>query len=125
MIYLDTHVVAWLYGGRSDLFPGGVRSRLETDDLVISPVVHLELQYLYEVGKATEPATAVIAALDRILNVRVCPLPFETVTNAALDLVFTRDPFDRLITAQAQAAEAPLITKDRGIRAHYARAVWE
>ncbi len=125
MIHLDTHVAAWLYAGRSDLFPPLVRTRLESDDLVVSPTVLLELQRLYEVGKTNESARTVIAALQRILEVRVCTLSFESVATASLAFDFTRDPFDRLITAQAAVAEAPLITKDRRIREFYARAVWE
>ena len=37
---------------------------------------------------------------------------------------WVRDPFDRLIVAQAIANEAPLVTKDEKIRRHYRRAVW-
>ena len=125
MIHLDTHVAAWLYAGRSDLFPAGVRSLLESEELVVSPMVLLELQYLFEIGKTTEPANAVMAALERVLEVRQSTLSFESVAAAALELGFTRDPFDRLITAQAVVAEAPLITTDRKIREFYSRAVWE
>ena len=125
MIHLDTHVAAWLYAGRSDLFPPRVRVHLEGEELVVSPMVLLELQYLFEVGKATEPSRTVMAALHLVLEVRVCTLSFESVAAAALAFDFTRDPFDRLITAQADVAEASLITKDRKIREFYPRAVWE
>jgi PIN domain nuclease of toxin-antitoxin system len=37
---------------------------------------------------------------------------------------WVRDPFDRLIVAQASANDAPLITKDEKIRRHYKRAIW-
>jgi PIN domain nuclease of toxin-antitoxin system len=37
---------------------------------------------------------------------------------------WTRDPFDRLIVAQALLHDAPLITKDEHIRRHYAGALW-
>jgi len=33
-----------------------------------------------------------------------------------------RDPFDRLISAQASVANATLVTADAGIRKHYSRA---
>ena len=125
MIHLDTHVAAWLYAGRSDLFPPRVKAYLESEELVVSPMVQLELQYLYEVGKATEPGQEVMAALQRVLEIRVSTLSFESVATAALSFDFTRDPFDRLITAQADVARASLITRDRKIRGFYARAVWE
>jgi PIN domain nuclease of toxin-antitoxin system len=37
---------------------------------------------------------------------------------------WTRDPFDRLITAQAAVGSDVLITKDATITANYPRAVW-
>ena len=43
---------------------------------------------------------------------------------AAERLSWTRDPFDRLIVAQASLAGAPLVTKDRMIRKHFAKAAW-
>jgi len=125
VIHLDTHVVAWLYAGRSDLFPSRVRDLIENEELVVSPMVILELQYLYEVGKTTEPGRTVMSALHRVLEVRLCTRSFESVATAALAFNFTRDPFDRLITAQADVAEATLISKDRNIRGFYSRAVWD
>ena len=125
VIHLDTHVAAWLYAGRSDLFPPRVRRLLEGEELVVSPMVLLELQYLHEVGKATEPGHVVMAALQSVLEVRVCSRSFQSVATAAAAFDFTSDPFDRLITAQADVAEAALISKDRSIRKFYSRAVWE
>lgn len=37
---------------------------------------------------------------------------------------WTRDPFDRTITAQAARVGAFLLTRDETIRRHYAAAVW-
>jgi PIN domain nuclease of toxin-antitoxin system len=38
---------------------------------------------------------------------------------------WTRDPFDRLIVAQASLFDAPLITKDADVHAHYRNVVWD
>ena len=62
MMYLDTHVVAWLFAGLRDRFPGRAQERLEAEDLAISPIVKLELQYLFEVGRVTEGAETVIGS---------------------------------------------------------------
>jgi PIN domain nuclease of toxin-antitoxin system len=35
-----------------------------------------------------------------------------------------RDPFDRLIVANAKAKDAPLVTKDPRIHRNYSRALW-
>jgi PIN domain nuclease of toxin-antitoxin system len=125
VIYLDTHVVAWLYAGRSDLLSTHARRLLETEVLLVSPTVVLELQYLFELERVADPAVAVTGALERDLGLRLCDLPFEKVVSGALDVPWTRDPFDRLIVSQAELRRAPLVTKDRSILDHYARAIWD
>ena len=124
MIYLDTHVVVWLYAGRADLIPPAARSLIDGNDLLISPIVGLELQYLYESSKTTEPGAPVIQALAREIGLRRCDLVFADIVDAALQETWTRDPFDRTIVAQARLRAAPLLTKDRHIQQHYDGAVW-
>ena len=58
------------------------------------------------------------------IDVRVCDLSFRSVVEAAVSENWTRDPFDRLIVANAKARRAPLLSKDERIRLHYARAIW-
>ena len=48
VIYLDTHILVWLYGGMVDLLSEKAKTLIESEDLVISPLVELELQYLFE-----------------------------------------------------------------------------
>jgi PIN domain nuclease of toxin-antitoxin system len=122
--YLDTHVVVWLYADRLDLFLSAVRNCLERDQLFISPIVGLELQYLFEMGRTSEPAQPVLDTLARAVGLETCDLPFEDVVGAALTQNWTRDPFDRLIVAQATLRKSLLITKDKTIRKHYRQAFW-
>ena len=124
LIYLDTHVVAWLYTGDLGLFPAGVRRWLEEEELLISPMVELELQYLHEVGRTTVPGAEVVAALAAEIGLSRCDLPFEQVIAEAIRTSWTRDPFDRIIVAQAALRRRPLLTKDDSIREHYGEAVW-
>lgn len=124
LIYLDTHVVAWMFAGRTDLIPEGVRALLDQHELMISPAVELELQYLFEVRRTAEPAKAVVEALGRDVGLKVCDLPFPVVVEVALDQSWTRDPFDRLIVSQAILRGSSLVSKDEVIRQHFERAVW-
>jgi PIN domain nuclease of toxin-antitoxin system len=125
LIYLDTHVVAWLYAGALELFPAAVTDRLEAEDeLRISPVVRLELQYLFEIGRVSQPAVEVVDAVEAALGVQICHAPFPAVVREAEHHVWTRDPFDRLIAAQASLHDAALITKDETIHRNYREAVW-
>ena len=58
MTYLDTHVVAWLYAGEFGKLSKAAAERIHEDNPFISPVVVLELQYLYDIGRAKAPAPA-------------------------------------------------------------------
>jgi PIN domain nuclease of toxin-antitoxin system len=124
VIYLDTHVVAWLYAGELELLPHPVRDLLEREELTISPMVEFELQYLYESGRTTEAGRVVVDALEEEIGLARCGLPFARVVTAALDQEWTRDPFDRIIVAQASARRLPLLTKDQTILDHYDQAIW-
>ncbi|HSW30163.1 MAG TPA: PIN domain-containing protein [Longimicrobiales bacterium] len=125
MIYLDTHVVAWLYAsGPSALSQASADLIGAADDVRVSPMVRLELQYLFELGRVAEPAATVMDALSGAIGLTVCAAPFTSVTHEAEGLAWTRDPFDRLIVAQASLHKAPLVTKDATIHANYAHAVW-
>ena len=124
MNYLDTHVVAWLYAGDSQKISKTAWEEIGKGDSMISPIVILELQFLFEIGRATAPASKVVEVLSRDIGLSVCQLPFAEVVESAVRQKWVRDPFDRLIVAQASANDAPLITKDEKIRRHYKRAIW-
>ncbi len=124
MIYLDTHVVVWLYRGDTSLLSKPAREHIERDDLLISPVVVLELEYLSEIHRHRPAARTVVHALEKDLGLKVCDLPFPSVVEQALDEKWGRDPFDRLIVAQARANRFALVTKDSRIRDNYPLAVW-
>lgn len=124
LIYLDTHVAAWLYAGRLDLIPAPAKAALADSELLISPMVILELQYLFEIGRTAKPAREVMTALEGEIGLKVCELPFAKVAERALDQSWTRDPFDRLIVSQAALREAPLLSRDSAIHEHYSRTVW-
>ena len=124
MIYLDTHVVAFLYEDAGASLPPLSRSLITENELLLSPMVMIELQFLFEIGRLTVPPAAIIGAMQRAAPLRFCDLPFEDVARAALRESWTRDPFDRIIVAHARLREATLITKDRAIRRQYDRALW-
>jgi PIN domain nuclease of toxin-antitoxin system len=123
--YLDTQVVVWLATGKLSRFSSNTRDLLEGADLLLSPVVLLELEYLYEARRIKLPARDIQRKLEQELGVRLCELPFATIAGAALDEKWSRDPFDRMIVANAKAnGFAWLITADEEIRKHYPRTVW-
>jgi PIN domain nuclease of toxin-antitoxin system len=124
VIYLDTHVVVWLFSGRTELLSSRAVNAIENHDLLISPIVSLELQYLFETKKISLQAPAIIDGLSSSIGLSLCNQPFEAIVAEANRLHWTRDPFDRIITATALVRKTPLLTKDSTILAHYKHAFW-
>ena len=124
MIHLDTHVVAWLYAGRTDLLSDVARAKIEGEPLAVSPMVLLELEYLHEIGRVTQPSVDVITHLAAQIGLSVSQAPFDAVIASARPLSWTRDPFDRIIVGQSIAEGSPLVTRDETIRANHGGAVW-
>jgi len=124
MMFLDTHVVVWLYAGEVGRLPAEARRMIEEQDLLISPMVILELQYLVETGRLKGEAHTVVATLAKTLGLEACEWGFSQVILEALAQDWTRDPFDRIIVAHAAARNLPLLTKDDTILANYRKAFW-
>jgi len=116
--------VGWLYEGADRRIPAAVRDLLESEKPFVSPIVELELTYLYEVGRVTEPAEAPLSALCKTIGLQTADVALAALVEAAAKLDWTRDPFDRMISAQAIVADAPLITADRTILANLPLATW-
>jgi PIN domain nuclease of toxin-antitoxin system len=100
------------------------RLAIEEDDVFVSPMVILELQYLYEIGRLKQGAEIITTKLKSDLGLTVSEDSFARVITSAVDENWTRDPFDRIIVGQARCANARLVTKDELIQKHYTGAVW-
>jgi PIN domain nuclease of toxin-antitoxin system len=87
-------------------------------------MVALELIYLHETGRITAGASDLLDDARRALGLVAADESFAAVTDVAQTLDWTRDPFDRIIAAQALTARARLLTKDATIRDHLGLAVW-
>ena len=124
MIYLDTHVVVWLYAGDTERLSVLARQHIEHNELLVSPIVLLELTYLKELGRITVDSALILEALAQSIGLGLCRQPFARVVVESIGQHWTRDFFARLIVAQACVSGAKLITKDRIIRENYAHAVW-
>jgi PIN domain nuclease of toxin-antitoxin system len=123
--YLDTNVAVWLAQGDLQRITPAAREHIETAELLLSPMVLMELQYLHEIQRILLPARDLLTKLAHELGVRVCSADFPTVIDAALDEQWTRDPFDRIIVAQAKAnGFSWLVSADQEIRDRYPRTVW-
>ncbi len=122
--FLDTNACIWLYQGELEKFSEAIKSRLEDNDLFISPLVKLELQYLYEIERIREKADKVISQLYDHIGLQIHNIPLNVLIEHSLNESWTRDPFDRFITCHARIEGGYLITRDQNIRANYNKALW-
>ena len=123
-VYVDTQALVWAAEGSVSRLSPAAANALESGRLLASAAAVLEMEYLYETGRINKSAEKILSILQSALDLKVCDLPFSEVVTHALHEKWTRDPFDRLIVANAKAAGAPLVTKDERIRKHYRRSIW-
>jgi len=123
--YLDTHVLVWLYASAcKKLSPAASQAIEHSDHLRISPMVLLEIDFLYEIGRISVNSREIYGYLHHQLGLRLCDKSFADIVIKAADYNWTRDPFDRLIVAQAALGDNSLISKDALIHSHYSATIW-
>ena len=122
---MDTNVVLFLIDPNSNRLTKRASQALERHELLVSPMVALELDYLYEAGRVLASSAIILGELYNTIDLRICSIPFDRIVKIAAKESWTRDPFDRLIVSNARAnGEAPLISSDSLIAAHYPNTIW-
>jgi YD repeat-containing protein len=122
-LHLDTHTTLWLL-----MNPKKVRSllpKIESCESFVSSLVWLEMQVLSEIGRVTVPIVDLKTALTEDWAIETLDANLTAVTEAAMPLAWTRDPFDRLIVAHAIHDHAQLLTSDENILKHFPSARWK
>ena len=123
--YLDTNIAIFLHSGNAARLTQRATEQIESADLLVSAMVMLELEMLYEKGTIKYTASQILSDLNQQIGVSVCQLPIAVVMSSALRVKWTREPGDRIIVANAIANnEAPLVTSDRRINEEYPNAIW-
>jgi len=126
-VLLDTHSLLWLVTNDSRLSDTAVNTFLDTDnELLCSAVVGFEIAVKYSLGKLelAEPPRTFID--NRIRNNALTPLPI-TMAHAARvtdSPSHHRDPFDRLLIAQALEEDVPLLSADEVFSTYGIRRLW-
>ncbi len=122
--FLDTHIVIWLYEKRLDLLSEKARQHIEENDLFISPVVKLEIEYLYEIEKISDSSNTICCFLEKYLDLNIEGAGLMEIIKISLNEKWTRDPFDRIIVAHAKLLDYSLISKDKEINKNYFRTIY-
>lgn len=114
---LDTHFVLWIVteADRLASFPWIERYQ----PWGISPVSLLEIQYLAEIGRIEIQNPQFTEALVKDPRFVIDEIPLVPLIRRAIELTWTRDPFDRLIAAHSSVRRLPLCTTDRTVRLNH------
>jgi PIN domain nuclease of toxin-antitoxin system len=109
-LLLDTHVVLWWLADAPSL-SDEIKARLDQDpDVCVSPATIWEVTIKQAIGRIKEPADLP----ERIRDSGFTELPITSAHAMAagrLPLIH-RDPFDRMLVAQAQCEGLTLVTRD-------------
>ena len=125
---LDTCVALWFFEG-SQRIPDRVREALTdpSQDVMLSDVSVLEIVIKHQIGKLRldAPPSRIILPLARKHGMEI--LPLTTADILALERLadFHRDPFDRLLIAQAITRRFTLVTPDPLIRQYPIDSLWD
>jgi PIN domain nuclease of toxin-antitoxin system len=122
-LLLDTHAAVWFLGGDDRLGDGAMRELTDdTNRVLLSAAVVWEVAIKRSLGKL------VVADeyLSLLLGAGVQALPVSVEHAEAVERLpwHHRDPFDRMLVAQASAERAALVSRDDVFRAYGVTLVW-
>jgi PIN domain nuclease of toxin-antitoxin system len=116
-LLLDTHIAIWLEVSPEKIAPDA-RAAIETaNDVVISVIVPWEITLLRG-RKRVAPGLPLIGIEAPSRHGPLLPVTAEHVAALAALPWHHRDPFDRMLVAQALADGMVIVSADRAIRAY-------
>ena len=109
-LLLDTHVVLWWLADDPSL-PEEIKDRLDHEpDVRVSAVTIWEITIKQALGKIAAPADLPERVRDS--GLRELAIGFSHAIAAGRLPLIHRDPFDRMLVAQARCEDLTLVTRD-------------
>ncbi len=112
---LDTHTFIWWDSDRSQLSPAALAFIQDPANVIMLSVVSAwEIQIKVQAGKLvlTGPLPAIIAQQVASSSIRILPISLNHILALGALPTPHKDPFDRLLVAQANVEGAVLLTAD-------------
>ena len=126
-VLLDTHSLLWLVTDDPRLSTTARETFLDADnELLCSVVVGFEIAVKYSLGniELAEPPPTIIKNRMRGNALIPFPITMAHATRVAELPFHHRDPFDRLLVAQAPEEDRPLLSADEILSAYGIRRLW-
>jgi PIN domain nuclease of toxin-antitoxin system len=125
-LLLDTHTFAWFC--RGEVLSPGLRGFIEDyeADILVSAISAYEMALKYRLGLWPDagPLVENFDSLVEEAHFRTLPVTARHAIHAGLLPVVHRDPFDRIIAAQAMAEGLRVVSKDRELKRLGAEVIW-
>jgi PIN domain nuclease of toxin-antitoxin system len=116
ILLVDAHAVLWWLGGTGDLAETALSAIADpANDVVVSTATVWEIEIKRSRGKLQSPPD-ILGALGS--RVSLLPIIGEDAVAAAALPPLHRDPFDRMVIAQAKRLGAVIITRDPAFAAY-------
>jgi PIN domain nuclease of toxin-antitoxin system len=126
-ILLDSHALFWFIHGNARL-SSSARQAIEAPDttVYVSSVSAWEIASKFRSGKWPEAEILATNLIEIIADRGFEPLPLklEHARHAGLAESTHRDPFDRMLAAQAEIEDIPLVTADPAFLSLNVRTLW-
>ncbi|MCX7838194.1 MAG: type II toxin-antitoxin system VapC family toxin [Anaerolineae bacterium] len=126
-LLLDTHAFIWWDSEPTKLSPRALALCQDRQNVLLLSVVSIwEMQIKLQLGKLrlTLPLREIVESQQQTNNIEILPITLEHVL--ALDNLSAhhKDPFDRLLVAQAIVEKAVLVSADLNIAKYAVQVVW-
>jgi len=126
-VLLDTHTVLWWEDGSDQLstLARDLMSDPQTSN-VLSVVTVWEVAIKYHLGRLRIPGTpeAFFAELIAELDLTILPIEKAYAFTAAALPLHHRDPFDRMLIAQAITEQVPILSSDTHLARYPVQVLW-
>lgn len=124
-LLLDTHIFLWLHTEPERLGKHLPLIEDQQNELLLSAVSSWEIAIKYAIGRLPLPESPERYVPDRMRAIGARGLPVEhshALAVAALPPLH-RDPFDRLLVAQAGLLDVPILSADTAVVAYPVRTI--
>ena len=118
LLIVDAHALLWALEGATSRLSASARHAIAdpANDVVVSAATIWEIEVKRAAGRLASPDN--LLAIVDATRIDIVPVTGADATGAARLPTHHRDPFDRMVIAQAARLDATVVTRDRAFAAY-------
>ncbi len=126
-VLLDTHVFIWINGSPENVLHDAMALLLDAENtLMLSMASIWEMQIKIQLGKLqlNAPLPELVATQQQVNDLQILPIELTHIFALEGFPNLHRDPFDRLLIAQAIVTQIPIVSIDAIFDAYPVQRLW-